>query len=49
MLFCAGEFRQVKGSGLFMRKIKLMTLLGTRSEIIRLSAIIKKCDLDKVQ
>lgn len=28
-----------------MRKIKLMTLLGTRSEIIRLSAIIKKCDL----
>lgn len=27
-----------------MRKIKLMTLLGTWSEIIRLSAVIKKCD-----
>ncbi len=27
-----------------MRKIKLMTLLGTRPEIIRLSAVIKKCD-----
>lgn len=28
-----------------MRKLKLMTVLGTRPEIIRLSQIIKKCDL----
>lgn len=27
-----------------MKKIKLMTIIGTRPEIIRLSAIIKKCD-----
>lgn len=27
-----------------MDKIKLMTILGTRPEIIRLSAIICKCD-----
>ncbi len=27
-----------------MSKIKLMTILGTRPEIIRLSAVIKKCD-----
>ncbi len=27
-----------------MAKIKLMTILGTRPEIIRLSAVIKKCD-----
>ncbi len=28
-----------------MKKIKLMTILGTRPEIIKMSAIIKKCDL----
>jgi UDP-N-acetylglucosamine 2-epimerase (non-hydrolysing) len=27
-----------------MRKIKLMTIVGTRPEIIKMSAIIKKCD-----
>lgn len=28
-----------------MQKLKLMTILGTRPEIIRLSAVIKKCDI----
>ena len=28
-----------------MSKLKLMTVIGTRPEIIRLSAVIKKCDL----
>lgn len=28
-----------------MGKLKLMTILGTRPEIIKMSAIIKKCDL----
>ena len=28
-----------------MQKLKLMTIIGTRPEIIRLSAVIKKCDL----
>lgn len=28
-----------------MKKLKLMTILGTRPEIIRLSAVIRKCDL----
>ena len=28
-----------------MAKLKLMTVIGTRPEIIRLSAVIKKCDL----
>ena len=28
-----------------MKKLKVMTILGTRPEIIRLSAVIKKCDL----
>ncbi|MEG1884594.1 MAG: UDP-N-acetylglucosamine 2-epimerase, partial [Clostridia bacterium] len=28
-----------------MKKLKLMTVVGTRPEIIKLSAIIKKCDL----
>lgn len=28
-----------------MRKLKLMTIIGTRPEIIRLSAVIKKCDI----
>ena len=27
-----------------MRKLKLMTIVGTRPEIIKLSEIIKKCD-----
>ena len=27
-----------------MSKLKLMTIVGTRPEIIRLSAVIKKCD-----
>ena len=27
-----------------MAKIKLMTIVGTRPEIIRLAAVIKKCD-----
>ncbi len=27
-----------------MAKIKLMTIIGTRPEIIRLAAVIKKCD-----
>ena len=27
-----------------MNKLKLMTVIGTRPEIIRLSAVIKKCD-----
>lgn len=27
-----------------MRKLKLMTIIGTRPEIIRLSAVMKKCD-----
>lgn len=29
---------------IFMKKLKLMTIIGTRPEIIRLSEIIKKCD-----
>lgn len=28
-----------------MNKIKLMTIIGTRPEIIRLSEVIKKCDM----
>lgn len=28
-----------------MKKLKLMTIIGTRPEIIRLSEVIKKCDL----
>ena len=28
-----------------MSKLKLMTILGTRPEIIKMSAIIKKCDM----
>ena len=28
-----------------MSKLKLMTIIGTRPEIIRLSEVIKKCDL----
>lgn len=28
-----------------MKKIKLMTIIGTRPEIIRLSSVIKKCDI----
>ena len=28
-----------------MKKLRLMTIVGTRPEIIRLSAVIKKCDL----
>jgi hypothetical protein len=28
-----------------MSKLKLMTIVGTRPEIIRLSAVIKKCDI----
>ncbi len=28
-----------------MKKLKLMTIVGTRPEIIRLSAVIKKCDV----
>lgn len=27
-----------------MNKLKLMTIVGTRPEIIRLAAVIKKCD-----
>ena len=27
-----------------IKKLKLMTILGTRPEIIRLSEVIKKCD-----
>ena len=27
-----------------MQKLKLMTIIGTRPEIIRLSQVIKKCD-----
>ena len=27
-----------------MSKLKLMTIVGTRPELIRLSAVIKKCD-----
>ena len=27
-----------------MSKLKLMTIIGTRPEIIRLAAVIKKCD-----
>ena len=27
-----------------MSKLKLMTIIGTRPEIIRLSEVIKKCD-----
>ena len=27
-----------------MSKLKLMTIVGTRPEIIRLAAVIKKCD-----
>ena len=29
----------------FVKKMKLMTIVGTRPEIIRLAAVIKKCDL----
>ena len=28
-----------------MGKLRLMTVVGTRPEIIRLSAVIKKCDI----
>lgn len=28
-----------------MKKLKIMTIIGTRPEIIRLSEVIKKCDL----
>ena len=28
-----------------MRKLKLMTIVGTRPEIIKLSEVIKKCDI----
>lgn len=28
-----------------MKKLKLLTIIGTRPEIIRLSEVIKKCDL----
>ena len=28
-----------------MSKLKLMTIVGTRPEIIRLAAVIKKCDV----
>ena len=28
-----------------MNKLKLMTIVGTRPEIIKMSAIIKKCDM----
>lgn len=28
-----------------MSKLKLMTIIGTRPEIIRLSEVIKKCDI----
>ena len=28
-----------------MGKLRLMTVIGTRPEIIRLSAVIKKCDI----
>ena len=28
-----------------MNKLKLMTIVGTRPEIIRLSEVIKKCDI----
>ena len=31
--------------GIKMQKIRLMTIVGTRPEIIRLSAVIKKCDI----
>ena len=27
-----------------MSKLKLMTIIGTRPEIIRLAAVIKRCD-----
>ena len=27
-----------------MKKLKLMTIVGTRPEIIKMSAIMKKCD-----
>ena len=30
--------------GAKMKKLKLMTVVGTRPEIIKMSAIIKKCD-----
>lgn len=33
-----------KGTGMEMNKLKLMTVIGTRPEIIRLSEVIKKCD-----
>lgn len=33
-----------KGVQLEMKKLKLMTIIGTRPEIIRLSEVIKKCD-----
>jgi UDP-N-acetylglucosamine 2-epimerase len=33
-----------KRSGEKVRKLKLMTIVGTRPEIIKLSEIIKKCD-----
>ena len=28
-----------------MKKLKLMTIVGTRPEIIKMSSIIKKCDI----
>jgi len=37
-------FRQKINGGKFMSKLKLMTIIGTRPEIIRLSEVIKKCD-----
>ena len=47
----SGNTRPAQGAGLalyneivFMSKLKLMTIVGTRPEIIRLAAVIKKCD-----
>jgi len=40
-----GSCIAVTGEGTDMRKLKLMTIAGTRPELIRLSEIIKKADL----
>lgn len=43
LLFC--DKNGVRGEDRAMAKLKLMTIIGTRPEIIRLSAIIKKSDI----
>lgn len=38
------QFHETRNGDIRMSKLKVMTIIGTRPEIIRLSAVIKKCD-----